>query len=155
MKHPFRPDLESRDFLSIPFGRLGVRGLVIDVDGTLRPDGGEFPARILARLAGLGKRYRLVLLSNCSKKKAWHAMERTGLPLVRARKPLAGGFRKAFKILGLKPEETAVVGDRRFADILGGNLAGAKTVFVKSSFGDSRLTRLGKLVLDRPLRWLS
>lgn len=46
-------------------------------------------------------------------------------------KPRPYGFLHAMKLLGAKPEETVVIGDQLFTDILGGNRLGMTTVLVK------------------------
>lgn len=151
MRNPFSPDYKFKEFVSIPFENLGFLGIVLDVDGTLRPDGGSFPAKVLSRISQLRKKgFKIVLLSNCSREKAYSAMEATGLPLIRSKKPFQGSFRRAFRILGVPREKVAVVGDRRFNDILGGNLAGARTILVEKTLGDSFATRVARVLLDLP-----
>ena len=57
--------------------------------------------------------------------------ESLGIPFIsRAQKPRRGGFHRAVFFLGVKPEETAVIGDQIFTDVLGGNRAGLYTILV-------------------------
>lgn len=46
-------------------------------------------------------------------------------------KPLPAPFIKALELLGSKKEETVIIGDQLFTDILGGNLFGIHTILVK------------------------
>ena len=47
-----------------------------------------------------------------------------------AAKPLPFGYLRAVKKLGFKRKNVAIVGDQIFTDIMGGRLAGVKTVLV-------------------------
>ena len=46
------------------------------------------------------------------------------------RKPGRGGVNDALKIMGTKPEETAILGDQVFADVLAGNRSGLLTIWI-------------------------
>ena len=48
-----------------------------------------------------------------------------------AAKPKPGGFRRAMEQMGCTPEQTAIVGDQLFTDILGGRNAGVFTLLVE------------------------
>ena len=50
--------------------------------------------------------------------------------IVGARKPLTRFFRDALDVLESDPEQTCVIGDQLFTDILGGNIVGCHTVLV-------------------------
>jgi len=57
--------------------------------------------------------------------------EKLKLPAIhRASKPRTGAFRKAMKTLGTNVENTAVIGDQIFTDVLGGNRMKLFTVLV-------------------------
>lgn len=131
-----RPDNYLTDVRSLDPGELvaaGVRALLVDIDNTLLPRGTDsVPPEYVAWLgraaaAGLG----VCFVSN-----SWRAIVRQraaelGYPLVaKALKPLPFGFRAGARLLGVRIEECAVVGDQIFTDILGGNLAGSRTVLV-------------------------
>ena len=66
-------------------------------------------------------------------------------------KPLPFGYLKAVKFLGVKRKQCAIVGDQIFTDILGGNLAGCKTVLVSPvELEDTKLFKI-KRGLERKL----
>jgi len=46
-------------------------------------------------------------------------------------KPLPFAFWRSMEILGVKSNQTAMIGDQLFMDILGANLVGIHTIFVK------------------------
>ncbi|HTU93548.1 MAG TPA: YqeG family HAD IIIA-type phosphatase [Gemmataceae bacterium] len=113
--------------------RLGLRGLLLDVDCTLKDHGAtEFPAAVHAwvkmlRAAGL----RLCLLSNGKPRRIGELARQLELPFVaQAFKPLPRGCVRAMKMLELAPQQTAMVGDQLFADVLAGRLAGLYTILV-------------------------
>ena len=55
-----------------------------------------------------------------------------GVPFLgHAGKPKPGGFRRAMEQMGCTPEQTAIVGDQLFTDILGGRNAGVFTLLVE------------------------
>ena len=57
------------------------------------------------------------------------------MPFVyKSAKPLPKGFKKAAEKFGMKPEETAVIGDQLFTDVLGGKIFGSK-VFLTEPLG--------------------
>lgn len=114
--------------------RHGIRGLILDADNTLVP---RMKYTLTADVAGwIGELQesgrKLCILSNSAKAGqvarmvAPHGMEAISL----ARKPFGSGFRKALRLLGTEPEETAMIGDQMMTDILGGNLAGMLTIMV-------------------------
>src|SRR5690606_39583069 len=41
--------------------------------------------------------------------------------IANAAKPIRRAFRRAMRIMGTRPEQTAVIGDQVFTDVLGGN----------------------------------
>ena len=56
-----------------------------------------------------------------------------GLPFVGlGGKPLTFGYKRAAKRMGESIKNCAIVGDQLLTDILGGNLAGCKTILVGS-----------------------
>ncbi|MBP8613420.1 MAG: YqeG family HAD IIIA-type phosphatase [Firmicutes bacterium] len=66
--------------------------------------------------------------------------------IVGARKPLSRFFKDALGALESRPEETCVIGDQLFTDILGGNIIGCHTVLVNrvgaNEFIGTRIVRV-------------
>lgn len=114
-------------------GNTGVKGLIVDLDNTLVPRyENEPPDELKAWLehvrdAGLG----VVIVSNNWTARVGAIAEELGVAIVKgAGKPLAKAFRQGMKMLGTAPQETAVIGDQLFTDVLGGNRLGLHTVLV-------------------------
>ncbi|MDD2956033.1 MAG: YqeG family HAD IIIA-type phosphatase [Oscillospiraceae bacterium] len=114
--------------------RLGVEGLILDVDNTLtrhnHPDVDEKITAWLEEMKGCG--VKMAVLSNNSAARVAPFAAKLGLAFeAGAFKPMTGGYHRAAKLLGLSVEKTAVVGDQIFTDIAGGNRAGAKSILVE------------------------
>ncbi len=137
---------------------LGLSGLLLDVDCTLKDHGAEaFPAAVLAwagRLRADG--VRMCLLSNGRSGRIGALARTLGVPFVaKAYKPLPFGCRAALRALGLDAARAALVGDQLFADVLAGRLAGLTTVLVRpTSPEEPWFTRLKRPLERRVLRWI-
>ena len=131
------PDAYFIDVQAIDLGDLrrdGVEGLLLDLDNTLLPrDTNTVPDQLRSwvdrvRESGM----RVCLISNNWHERVKSVADELGFELVsKALKPLPFAFRRAARLLGTRPDRTAVVGDQIFTDILGGNLVGAHTILVK------------------------
>ena len=139
-----RPDRMYPDVTCITARELegmGVRALMLDIDGTLMPTkAGGLNDDVLRWLddmkeAGIG----LFILSNS--RRVWRVRElgeQLGLPwIARARKPRRKGFGEGIAALGLAPGQVGMVGDQTFTDVWGGNRAGCVTLLVETT--DNRL----------------
>ena len=116
--------------------RLRVRGLLLDIDGTLAPTHVKDPApRLLAwakRVKEAGVRI-FILSNNKSEQRARYYGQILDCPWMhRAGKPRPGGFHEAARRLGLEPGQLAVVGDQIYTDMLGARRAGMKGLLVRS-----------------------
>ena len=136
---------------------LGIDGLILDLDGTLKDYGAaNIPDPVMTWAAELkAEGFRLCLLSNGKTERIGRFAQALGVPFVaQALKPLPFGCKKALRLLGLDWSRVALVGDQIFADILAGRLAGIRTVLVPPTHTVepwfTRLKRpLEKLVLRR------
>ncbi|MDO4270329.1 MAG: YqeG family HAD IIIA-type phosphatase [Eubacteriales bacterium] len=113
----------------------GVRGVLIDLDGTLASHKAALPPEALAPFVralhegGL----RVLVFSNNREGRVGRFCAALGVDFIsRAGKPLLGGFRRAAERLGLPADALAVVGDQIFTDVFGGNRAGALTCYVQT-----------------------
>lgn len=113
----------------------GIRLLLADLDNTLVPYGVLEPEPSVRewnqglRTAGV----TLFLLSNSRKPGRPETFaQKLDIPWIgHAGKPKAGGFVRAMERMGCTPDQTAIVGDQIFTDILGGNNAGVTTLLVE------------------------
>ncbi|MBE3579610.1 MAG: YqeG family HAD IIIA-type phosphatase [Caldanaerobacter subterraneus] len=137
--------------------KKGITSLVLDIDNTLLPKKAKFldkdTVEWLERAKNEG--FKICLVSNNTKKRVNELKEKTGIPgIAWAIKPRKGAFKKALKLLGAKPHETALIGDQIFTDILGGKRAGLYTILVKP-LSDEELAwtkimrRAEKIILKR------
>lgn len=136
--------------------RLGVSALLLDVDNTLTTHGCPEPdAAILAWLAAMKRAgVPLMLLSNNSAQRVEPFAQRLGLPFESSgAKPLARGYLRCCQRLGLPPARVAIVGDQLFTDMLGGNLAGVKTILVEPMEPEPGVLFRIKRAVERP--WLA
>ncbi|MBE7055918.1 MAG: YqeG family HAD IIIA-type phosphatase [Ruminococcaceae bacterium] len=114
--------------------KLGIKGVLFDIDNTLEPYHTEKPGRATKELferftaAGL----KVAILSNAKEPRAMEfCRDFTDNWVAKAGKPLKKGYIKLAEIMELKPDEMASVGDQLFTDILGGNIFGCYTICVK------------------------
>lgn len=137
--------------------RRGICLLLADLDNTLaRYSEGE-PSRELRdwvdRMEGAG--VHVFVLSNSRKStRANRFCESLGIPYLKhAGKPKRAGFERAFALNGVGPEQTAIVGDQIFTDILGGNRSGVFSILVRPLAIDNgfRALRYG---IETPMRLL-
>jgi len=101
-----------------------------------------------AKAQGFG----LCLVTNAPPHRTERMAARLGVPGVpRSNKPLTGGLRKGLELLGLRPDQAAMVGDQIFTDVWAGNRLGMYTILVRPiSQQESILTRV-KRPLERLL----
>jgi len=131
------PDAMPESLFDIDFDKLtdlGIKGIIFDLDNTIIPwDSSEMCPDICAWLTEvLGKGFKVSIVSNNWHSRVRKIANRLDVPFVaRAYKPAKFGFRSALATMELGPEETAVVGDQLFTDVLGGNRLGLFTIWVK------------------------
>jgi HAD superfamily phosphatase (TIGR01668 family) len=158
-----RPDLEAESLYAIDPAALrarGIAGVILDLDNTIVPWGAwEAPAAFgpwiaAARAADL----RLCIVSNNSGPRVAHLAAVLDLPAVTsAWKPRRRALRRALGLMGTPAAATALIGDQRFTDVLGGNRLGLHTILVppqtRREFPLTYLTRLlERLVAGRRRR---
>ena len=135
--------------------RRGIRLLLADLDNTLAPYGEPEPTQAVRDwAAALGEQgiTLFVLSNNRHPERPRRFSQALGVPFLgHAGKPKPGGFRRAMEQMGCTPEQTAIVGDQLFTDILCGNLCGCVTILVEpyaeEGYGLYRIKR----PLEKPL----
>jgi HAD superfamily phosphatase (TIGR01668 family) len=144
---------------SIGLRALGLEGLLLDLDGTLKNfRAQEIPGCVVDWIQKLrAEHIRLCLLSNGKTRRIERFARRLDIPFVaKAYKPLPFGCRRALRLLGLDRSRAAVVGDQVFADVLAGRLAGLRTILVPPTHADEPwFTRMKRPLERRVLRWLA
>jgi len=137
--------------------KKGLKGIIFDLDNTIiswdAKDFSPFVIQWFSRLKEMG--FRLCILSNNTSARVRSLATILGIPAIpRAVKPRKKAFKNALRTLGTFPEETAVIGDQVFTDILGGNRLGLYTILVipmsRNEFiGTKLVRRLERLVLEK------
>ncbi len=133
----FYPDNYYKNITNIDIDFLeknNIKGLILDVDNTLID-------RDHNLIEGLEDWYKKVkekgitacIVSNSHKKeKVSKVAEKLEIPYISfGTKPLKRGLKKAAKILGLKNNEIAVIGDQIFTDVLGANRCKMLSILVE------------------------
>jgi HAD superfamily phosphatase (TIGR01668 family) len=152
----FQPDLILDSVLELDLARLrsmGIYGLLLDVDGTLKPHyATEIEPKIAAWIRELkAEGIRFGFLSNGHAVRIKPLADSVEVPVFAdACKPLPFACKRAIASLGLTPDRMLLVGDQLFTDVLCGKLAGMRTVFVTPmSSSEPIYTRI-----KRPIEWL-
>ena len=158
-----KPNEEVKSFDKLNLKKLkkmGFKGLILDVDGTLMHNKGKFiPAKIEKKLNDAKKlKFNLAIITNTTRKrkreveKIFHKY--TKIVLNFPRKPMKGVFKKVEKLTGVPLKKQVVIGDRYFTDILGGNRVGCYTILIKKGFSekDDVYTRIMKKLENFSLR---
>lgn len=137
----------------------GVRLLLADLDNTLAPYGVPLPDERLKawrdELAAHG--VTLFILSN-NRHESRPRIFAQGLdvPFIgHAGKPKTPSFDAAMEQMGVTREQTAIVGDQIFTDVLGGNRAGVATILVEPIRLAGNPGRYLRYAAEWPFRLLS
>ena len=154
-----RPRLCCRDLSCLDFACLAERGIFyycLDLDNTLAPRADNHPLPHIAAAFNAARRQGYVrdacIVSNIifgNKRRQRVAQFAQDLEIEHffaanffERKPCANPFRFALQAMGAQAEQTAMVGDQLFTDIVGGNALGLYTILVEPLGPDHWSTRL-------------
>lgn len=112
----------------------GIQGVILDIDNTLVPmhakDADESVIAWIAELKSKG--FKVCILSNASEQRVVRFNRDIAVTAIhRAYKPAGKSFLNAARVMGLEPENIAVIGDQVFTDIYGGNKVNMLTILVK------------------------
>jgi HAD superfamily phosphatase (TIGR01668 family) len=122
-----RPKVQANSVLGLSLEELkkaGIRGIIFDLDNTLvewkQDTLNPAVIELVSRFKDYG--FKMCILSNALTQRVAIVAGTLDIPYVsRAIKPCKSPFKRALDLLGTIPQETAVVGDQLFTDILGGN----------------------------------
>jgi HAD superfamily phosphatase (TIGR01668 family) len=132
----FCPNQVANSVLDIDLQQLyskGITALILDLDNTLLGwDAIEVPNAMRAWVnAACELGFRICIASNSLQERVEGIAKQLGVPAIpKAIKPAKRPFRRALALLNVKPEETAVIGDQVFTDVLGGNRMGLYTILI-------------------------
>ena len=134
-----------------------IKGVIIDIDNTIVPWKDKKLSNEVFNWFNklIEEGFRLCLISNGMSKRVEYFSNQLDIPAIgTAVKPRKKAFQQALKILGLRKEKVAVIGDQVFTDVLGGNRMGFTTILVdplkEEEFFTTKIMRLlEKLVIKR------
>jgi HAD superfamily phosphatase (TIGR01668 family) len=150
----FAPKQKVRSIYAIDLEALrtaGIKGIITDLDNTLVKTREQLAdEQVVAWFQFLkDEGFKVVIVSNNTRKRVGGFSMPINIPYIHgARKPTSSGFRKALAVLGLSPQETAVIGDQVLTDVLGGNMLGMYTILVEpcSLEGEKFVTRINRSI---------
>jgi hypothetical protein len=135
----------------------GICGLIFDLDNTLVEWDNDYVEEELQNWlqARKGEGFKICLVSNNKKQRVEYFGEQLGIPAIsHATKPRKRAFRIAMNLMGTHRNNTAVIGDQVFTDILGGNRLNLFTILVvpksETEFFTTKLVRFFEsLIISR------
>ena len=136
---------------------IGIKALIFDLDNTLVPwNSNDWQQEVCRWFAGLHQaNFKTCIVSNNNRQRIAQPCSVLQTPGIhKAGKPRRKAFRRAMQMLDVSPEETAMIGDQVFTDVLGANRLGLYTILVvpmsKREFIATRINRqFEKLILRR------
>ncbi len=134
----------------------GIRLVLADLDNTLTPYEDALPSPALRRWKEELEAHGITLFVVSNSRKSHRCpdfCQALGVPYVRhSGKPSRKGFFRALEETGIPPEQTIMVGDQIFTDILGANRAGITSVLVKPiAWGKNPFRRI-RYAMETPFR---
>lgn len=132
----------------------GYKNIIIDVDNTITAWNNYIISPKLREWILMAERigFRICLLSNNNQAKVQQfAFDLGVISSPVGGKPFMRAFQSALAVLGANVQNTLVIGDQIFTDILGGNRVGMYTILVdpidKNEFIGTKFTRLMEKII--------
>lgn len=155
----FKPDYYISNYANLDLERLkreGIKLLLCDIDNTLvawnDPDSNVKVQKFLRKVRQAG--IKVALVSNALPSRAARFARDLGVEKVfpLSLKPLPFNMKKAMAHYGVKPEETALLGDQLMTDILGANMAGIYSILTHPITDSDKLdTKINRFFENRIL----
>ncbi|MBM0064277.1 YqeG family HAD IIIA-type phosphatase [Alkalicoccobacillus gibsonii] len=155
------PNQYVQSIYEINLGELqkkGIRAIITDLDNTLvewdRPEATPEVREWVKRIKEHDM--AVTIVSNNTEKRVKAFADPEEMVFIHsARKPMRRSFVRACQQMEVTPEETVVVGDQIFTDVLGGNRAGLQTILVVPvAKSDGLATLLNRRAERFVLRWM-
>jgi uncharacterized protein len=144
----FRPREIVKDLRAIDFKALkaaGINALILDIDDTLIPrEVNDISPLVFDWVVSRKEEgFHLCLTSNSRHPlRVQYIGDTLGIPSLHLSfKPLPFAFWRSLEILQSKPEETAMIGDQLFMDILGAKLLNIYSIFIDHRKPETLLLR--------------
>ncbi|MED4203286.1 YqeG family HAD IIIA-type phosphatase [Neobacillus mesonae] len=160
MLKQFLPNEHFKSVLEISPEQLkarGIKGIITDLDNTLVEwDRPSATPQLVQWFEEIKKHDILVtIVSNNNEQRVKAFADPLKIPFIfRARKPMSRAFNQALRQMGIKKEETVVIGDQLLTDVLGGNRSGFQTILVVPvAQTDGLATKFNRFVERRIMNW--
>ena len=148
-----KPEKVYKTLADMPWDILaqeGIRTALLDFDNTLGPDHAtepeEYSYQCIKQIQDQG--IRCCLVSNAKSGRSAKIAEMLAIPCVTfAKKPGTSGILKAISLMNTAKDETVMVGDQIFTDVIAGNNAGVRTFMVEKLYKNEAWY----VMLKRPL----
>lgn len=131
------PDVYVKNVYTIDIVKLqkekNINGIIVDLDNTLVPWGEKYINEKILSWVNMVKTsgLKICIVSNSGSDHIAEIGNRLEIPFYFSRyKPFKRPFIEAMKIMKTENNETAVIGDQIFTDVLGGNRLGLFTILV-------------------------
>ena len=158
----FRARFTAHDIYELSGAALegrGIRLLLADLDNTLVPYGVPLPDERLKAWRDDLRAHGVtlfVLSNNRHENRPRIFSEALEVPYIgHAGKPKTPSFYRAMERMGVTKEQTAIVGDQVFTDVLGGNRAGISAILVEPIRLAGNPGRYLRYAVEVPFRLLS
>ena len=155
------PDIYVESMLDLPLDKLyaiGIRAFILDLDNTVTEwNSMEVKDEVVIWMETVKARgFKACIASNNGRERVVSVAEGLGIPFVsKAGKPRRRAFRRALEVMNSTVEETAVIGDQIFTDILGGNRMNLFTILVvpinQREFIGTRIMRKFEIMVLRKI----
>ncbi len=113
----------------------GIKLIICDLDNTLVPHFTKFPNTNVRRFVEKVKEkgFEFVLVSNNTNKRVSFFAEKLELDkyISNAKKPFPHAIRKTINEIGVKPQETVIIGDMLITDTLAANFVHTESILVQ------------------------
>ena len=157
-----KPDVVKKSIYHISFNDLinrGIKNIIIDLDNTIVPWGDRHITPELFEWVNTAreKGFKLCIVSNSGRERIQYFASRLNILAASKRgKPFLRAFKSAMRMIDGNRNNTAVVGDQIFTDILGGKRMKLYTILVepisRKEFPGTKIMRLlEKTVVNRRL----
>jgi uncharacterized protein len=135
----------------------GIRGIITDLDNTLVEwDRPTATPKLISWFDEMKKHNILItIVSNNNEARVKAFADPLKIPFIfQAKKPMGRAFKRALSQMGIKKEETVVIGDQLMTDVLGGNRSGFHTILVVPvAQTDGFMTKFNRFAERRILNW--
>lgn len=156
----FLPDQHVKSIFDISANSLkskGVKAIITDLDNTLVEwDRANATPKLIKWFEEMkANNIIITIVSNNNEERVKAFSDPLGIPFIfQARKPLVGAFNRAVTKMGVKKEETVVIGDQLLTDVLGGNRSGFHTILVVPvAKTDGFVTKFNRQIERLILNW--